>query len=90
MKTICENDVRNGLSTLLGKVVHLYCCRYIYRGKLVAIDDTSAIPSVILADAGIVYETGELTSAPKDFQRFKGAHGVQIASIESWGEAPDA
>jgi len=75
-----------GLLALLGEVVHIYCCRYIYRGRLEGVNDTC----LLLSEAGIVYSTGELTGPPSDFQRFRGDHYVQLASVESFGRAPDA
>lgn len=55
---------------------------YIYTGKLVGVNDTC----VLLEDAGIVYETGELTSKTwKDMQKLPNDWYVSIASIESFG-----
>jgi hypothetical protein len=75
-----------GLMALMGEVVHLYCCRYIYRGKLDGVNDDC----VLLTDAGIVYETGNLQGKPSDFQKFSHSHYVAKAAIESFGKAPDA
>lgn len=72
-----------GLDSLMGEQVLLFCLNYIYAGKLVGINETF----VQLENAGIVYETGELgASSYKDFQRFPGGVWyVQRAAIESFG-----
>ena len=71
-----------GLTALLGETVTLFCCRYIYTGKLVGVNDTC----VLLEDAGIVYETGSFNSKDwKDCQKLPNAWYVQTASIESFG-----
>jgi hypothetical protein len=65
-------------------VVHLYCCRYIYRGMVAAVDATT----VLLEQAHIVYETGPLTGPATDAQPLPSRHRIMLASVESWGEAP--
>ncbi len=71
-----------GLLKLMGERVTLFCCRYIYTGKLTGVNATC----VLLEDAAIVYETGELTSAAwKDAQRLPGHWYVQQSAIESFG-----
>ncbi len=82
MRKIVEEVSGEGLEKLLGERVTLFCCRYIYTGKLIGINETS----VLLSNAGIVYETGELTNDSwKDMQPLPNDWYVQIASIESFG-----
>ena len=84
-KRICEDETTL-TEDMLGKTIHLYCCRYIYRGRVLAVDATT----VLLTDACIVYETGPLHTAAKDAQKLPSDHRVMLASVESWGEVPDA
>lgn len=42
------------MHSLMGEVVTIFACRYIYTGKLVGVNDTC----VELEDPAIVYETG--------------------------------
>ncbi len=81
-KRIISVESKSHLESLLGEVVTLFCCRYIYSGKLESIDDKS----VGLTDAGIVYETGELNSSVwKDRQGLPGIWYVAFDSVESFG-----
>jgi hypothetical protein len=82
MKVLVEEKQGEGLESLLGKVVTLFCCRYIYTGKLVGGNDTC----VKLAEAGIVYETGSLDNDKwDDMQKLPNDWYVQTSSIESFG-----
>lgn len=82
MKKIVEEVNGEGLDKLLGERVTLFCCRYIYTGKLVGVNETC----VLLQDAGIVYETGALdTKDWTDMQKLPRDWYVQMASIESFG-----
>ncbi len=82
MKKLVEEVEGEGLESLLGERVTLFCCRYIYTGKLIGVNTTC----VLLTDAGVVYDTGSFSSTdwetheklPKDWY-------VQISSIESFG-----
>ena len=70
-----------GLVGLFGQRVTLFCMNYTYEGKLEGVNDAD----VLLSDAGIVFETGELTASErKDYQAFPGKLYVRIASIESY------
>jgi hypothetical protein len=83
MKKIVEEITGEGLEKLLGEIVTLYCCRYIYCGKLVGVSETD----VLLENPGIVYETGPHDE--KDWKNFEPLPNnewfVKIASIESYG-----
>jgi hypothetical protein len=83
---ILVNEVENeGLESLLGKTVVLWCGVYIYTGRLVGINSTC----VKLDSAKVVYETG-----PHGDTRFKDVQSVtngtawyvMTQSIESFGE----
>jgi hypothetical protein len=83
MKVLVQEQENEGLDSLLGQVVTLFCGVYIYTGKLVGVNDTC----VKLEDAGIVYETGafdkkdwqDMQKMPNDFWY------VTTQSIESFG-----
>jgi len=72
-----------GLESLLGQNVTLFCMNYIYTGKLVGIDDVQ----VKLDDAKIVYETGAFTDKEwTDAQPLpNGTWYVRLATVESFG-----
>jgi hypothetical protein len=71
-----------GLESLVGKRVTLFCCRYIYTGKLVSVHQDC----VLLTDCGIVYETGELTTNKwTDYQSLPNDFYIARQSIESFG-----
>jgi hypothetical protein len=71
-----------GLVKLMGERVTLFCVNYIYTGKLTGVNDTC----VLLEDAGIVYETGELNNKDwSDHQKLPGDWYVQLSAIESYG-----
>ena len=74
-----ENE---GLISLLGKTITLFCANYIYTGKLEGVN-TSCVK---LSNPKIVYETGELTSKSwKDAQPLPNEWYVQTNLIESFG-----
>lgn len=81
MKVLMElkND---GLESLMGKKVILFCANYFYSGILVGVNETC----VKLDDAAIVYETGAFTDSKyKDEQKLGGSHYVCVSAIESFG-----
>jgi len=82
MKKLVEETETEGLEKLIGERVTLFCCRYIYTGRLIGVDDKCAL----LTDAGIVYETGELDSTDwQDMQKLPNDWYVATQSIESFG-----
>lgn len=82
MRKIVEEVSGEGLEKLLGERVTLFCLNYIYTGKLIGVNASC----VLLDDAAIVYETGELhTKTWKDAQALPSHWYVQIAAIESFG-----
>jgi len=58
MRKIVDEVMGEGLEKLLGERVTLFCLNYIYTGTLVGVNATL----VLLHDAAIVYETGELAT----------------------------
>ena len=56
MKKIVEEVVGEGLESLLGQRIIVWCMNYNYAGKLIGVNDTD----ILLTDASVVYETGEL------------------------------
>ena len=83
MKIVTETAATEGLETLLGQNVTLFCMNYIYTGKLVGIDDVQ----VKLDDAKIVYDTGAFTEKEwTDAQSIpNGTWYVRLATVESFG-----
>ena len=85
MKKIVEvTEVEGeGLKSLLGVNVLLFCLNYIYTGKLIGVNKTC----VLLENPRIVYETGSFTSKEfKDAQKLPNQHYVMLSAIESFGE----
>ena len=67
MKKIVEEVSGEGLENLLGERISVWCLNYIYAGKLIGVNEKD----ILLEDAAVVYETGELTAQEwKDAQRF--------------------
>ena len=82
MKRLVEEVEGEGLMSLIGQRVTLFCSTYIYTGKLVGVNDTC----VKLTDASIVYETGTLTDKNwNDAQKLPNDWYVQLPSVESYG-----
>jgi len=83
MKKIVEDVAGEGLESLLGENVTLWCECYIYAGKLVGVNEAE----VLLENASVVYETGPLTQPGfKDAQGLPGPWYVRVAKIESYGK----
>lgn len=83
MKKIIE-ETEEGLERLLGENVWLWCVNYTYAGRLVGVSDREAK----LADAHIVYETGELCGEGfKNSQKLPGDHFVCLSAVESYGKS---
>jgi len=83
MKVLVQDIENEGLESLLGKKITLFCVNYIYTGKLIGINDTC----IKLEDPAIVFETGAFTSASyKDVQAL-GVKEFYVSkqAIESFG-----
>lgn len=71
-----------GLISLLGQRITLFCLNYIYTGKLVGVNDTC----VQLENAAIVYETGAFNDKKwKDAQSLPNNIYIMNACIEAFG-----
>jgi len=82
MKILVDSTTDEGLISLMGQTVTLFCGVYIYTGKLIGVNDTC----VKLTSASIVYETGAFNDlAWKDAQKLPHDWYVQTAAIESFG-----
>jgi hypothetical protein len=83
MKRVVETTEDSGFEAMLGENIMVWCGVYIYSGKLTGVNEDH----IELADAGVVYETGNLTD--KGFQDRQPLPGevwrVMKAGIESWG-----
>lgn len=76
----------DGLESLLGERVQLWCLNYIYAGTLIGVNQHD----VVLQDAVVVFETGKMTD-----KQFKFAEPcaskelfVRTSAIESYFLAP--
>ena len=82
MKKLVEEVQGEGLESLLGERVTLFCCRYIYSGKLIGVNSSC----VLLTDCGIVYSTGAFADPEwSDYQKLPHDFYVQVSAIESFG-----
>lgn len=82
MKKIVKEVSGEGLESLLGEHVLIWCMNYNYSGRLVGVNEAD----ILLEDAHVVYETGELsTKGFSDAQALPSKHYIRIASIESYG-----
>jgi hypothetical protein len=71
-----------GLVSLLGKRVLVFCMNYIYTGELEGVNNTC----ILLKDGHIVYETGTFSSKTFTDAQKIGPLYVQTNSIESFCE----
>lgn len=82
MRKLVEEVEGEGLQSLIGEYVALWCDTYIYAGKLVGVNERD----VLLTEAKVVYETGDLNVAGfKDAQALPGPWYVRVEKIESYG-----
>lgn len=72
-----------GLESLIGKRVTLFCANYFYVGKLIGVNNTC----VKLENAAIVYQTGAWTNKNYEDEEPLGVKEfyVQTNAIESFG-----
>ncbi len=70
-----------GLESLLGEPVALFCMNYTYVGKLVGVNDKF----LLLEDGAICYETGDFSNGTwKDAQKVGQPLYVMIDKIEAF------
>ena len=85
MKKLVEvQEVANeGLISLMGETVMVFCLNYIYHGKLIGINETC----ILLENPAIVYETGAFTDKKlKDAQALPFQLYLNVSAIESFGK----
>ena len=83
MRKLVEEVAGEGLESLLGEVVTLFCLNYIYTGQLVGVNTSC----VLLKNPAIVYETGPFSDAKwKDAQPLPHQLYVMQSAIESFGK----
>ena len=84
MKVIVETKEGEGLESLIGLEITLFCINYIYTGKLVGVNATC----VKLENPKIVYETGAFNEKSwKDAQQLPHKYFyIQLSAVESFGE----
>ena len=71
-----------GLVSLMGQRVTLFCLNYIYTGDLVGVNDVE----VLLENPAIVYETGPFPDPDwKDAQSLPNALFIRLSAVESYG-----
>ncbi len=81
MKKIIQEVEGEGLVSLLGQKVTLFCMNYFYHGTLTGVNDED----VLLTDASIVYETGPFNEDGfKDAQPLPNDLYVRTSAIESY------
>lgn len=83
MKRVIVQSTNEGLESLMGERVTLFCTRYIYTGVLTGLNDNF----VLLTEPSIVYETGDFSKKDwGDAQKLpKDEWYVMLHSIESFG-----
>jgi hypothetical protein len=83
MKIVEVSENEEGLKSLLGQKVLLFCLNYIYAGTLAGVNDYC----VLLTDPHIVYDTGAFSqSVYKDAQALHVKQWyVNRSAIESFG-----
>lgn len=83
-KLVQVQDVEGeGLVSLLGEKVLLFCVNYIYTGRLAGVNASC----VLLEEPAIVYETGTFSDKSfKDAQPLGLPLYVQTGSIEAFGK----
>ena len=81
MKKLVEEVSDECLIKLMGQRVTFFCMNYIYTGTLIGVNDLD----VLLIDASIVYETGELnTGTWKDAQALPNDLYIKLSAVESY------
>ena len=76
-----ENE---GLNSLLGEYVLIFCFNYFYYGKLIGVNDSC----IKLEDVYQVFETGAFNDSKfKDAQKFATEWYIQNSAIESYGKS---
>lgn len=85
MKKLVEiiEDNGEGLDSLMGEQVIVFCVNYIYAGKLIGINKDD----ILLENGQIVYETGAFTDTKyKDAQEVADKLYIRTSAIESYAK----
>jgi hypothetical protein len=84
MKQLVNQNDKTIIDAYLGEIITVFCCRYIYTGKLIKIDSLF----ITLEDCKIVYETGDFAEKEwKDAQSLKTKEwNISLGSIEGLGK----
>ena len=83
MKKLVEEVQGEGLESLIGETVVIWCFNYIYSGRLTGVNASD----ILLTDAKVVYETGPLCDPDfKDAQPLPHDWYIRTAAIESYGK----
>ena len=80
MKKLIEQVEGEGLESLLGEKIIVWCLNYIYHGTLEGVNDTD----ILLTGASVVYETGPLKETIKDKQELPSQLYVRTDKIECY------
>jgi len=84
MKRLVEEVQGEGLESLLGETVWVWCMNYTYAGKLIGVNTDD----ILLEDASVVYETGSFSSDEyEDSQKLNQNLYIRITAIESYGKS---
>lgn len=87
MRKLAEEVSDEGLESLVGKRIAVWCLNYIYAGKLIGVNDSD----ILLTEAKVVYETGILNGDSwKDAQSLPHDWYIRVRAIESYGEVGHA
>jgi hypothetical protein len=71
-----------GLESLMGEIITVFCAVYIYTGKLIGVNDSC----IKLQSPKIVYETGAFNEKNwKDAQALPNDLYIQLGMIEAFG-----
>ncbi len=81
MKKLVKQVEGEGLESLLGEYVVVWCLNYIYCGKLIGVNTHD----ILLEEAEVVYETGDLNASDfTDSQAVVNPVYIRMACIESY------
>lgn len=69
-----------GFESLMGEYITVSCLNYIYSGKLIGVNTDD----ILLTEAVIVYETGELCGPFKDAQALPNDLYIRTSTVESY------
>ena len=86
MKKLVEQVEGEGLESLIGETVIIFCMNYFYAGKLTGVNEVD----ILLSDPSIVFQTGSFDSSNwEEEQRlvFTDSLYIRTASIEAYAKS---